>query len=306
MQRLLLRVALVAAAAGVLMTAGCNDDVVVAPEEQRIAVGVSPSRACPDPETQVASATAVATVFALDGQGAEKAKVRFSSDQGAIFDPEVAETAEIGGQATSQLSIGRIDGAPVVITGTLESTGESDTQEMLVPGDSQVGFFRAILQDPPQLDPPIVGLRSATLVLQITPSCNVADIDFTLSWDPDVLELSTFPPGHESEGEPYIITNALFDQGDLTTIEPETTLDLTQEPGRIHVHYFRSDEPQTGFTFGGGQVYLTLVFDGIAEGATRFVLESFRLAPSFGPPYPISEQDVPVDQFGFVDISGGG
>ncbi|MDQ7006473.1 MAG: hypothetical protein Q9Q40_04515 [Acidobacteriota bacterium] len=283
-----------------LLTAGCNDDVLVDPGEQRIVVGITPTQVCPDPETQLGQATAVATIFADDGQVVGNAAVTFSSDSGGSFDPATAVTAEISGQATSVFSVERLDGRAIVVTGTLDATGESDTAELLVPGPTFARFARIVLVDPPQIDPPLVAPRSASLALEVSPSCNLAEMEFTLSWDPAIAALSTFPPGHAQEGEPYILTDSLFDQADFSTPEKETTLEVTSSPGQVHVRYYRSDTPQTGLTFGGARQYLILVFDGLAEGTADIRLDSLRLAPSFGPDYPLPA-DISVDPLVFVD-----
>ena len=284
-----------------LVAAGCNDDILVEPNEQRIVVGVTPTRACPDPDTQLAEARVVATIFADDGQVAGNAAVTFSSDSGGTFDPATAVTAEISGQATSTFKVGRIDGRNIVVTGVLDSTGESDTAEIQVPGEITARFVRIALADPPQLDPGNVGPRSTSLAFQVGSACNLADMEFTLTWDPAVAELSTFPTGDPQEGEPYILTDPIFDQADPGSLEPESTLEVTPSPGRVHIRYYRSDTPQTGLTYGLPRQLLVLVFDGLAEGATEVQLDSLRLTPSFGPDYPITTNDVSVDSLIFID-----
>lgn len=273
--------------------AACDDALEIAPEEQRIALGATPRSVCPSPESPGSTelsgdSTIVATVFAPDGAVQEGLPVEFVATRGILSETTV-ETNEAG-QAQTTLTAQRLDNVPVTVTARNED-GTAAEVEVFFPGPPAVGLT-------PSSATPVLGTATLSVFFQVAAPCNVAELRFRITYDPDVLHVSERP---SSGGEPWVAETGAFNGTSSGGGTIPTILDMSasNDEGWLSVAYRRDDVPRSGVSSSLTVNFLTIAFDVLAAEETEIGLDDLLIVPSYGQPY-----DVPSDRILLPTVTG--
>jgi hypothetical protein len=290
----LLAVALLLGASAMLLS-GCDEATELGPEEQRIRVGAAPRSVCPSPPSPAGGegtgeSTIVATVFGDDGSVQEGLPVELTATRGLL--EESSLTTSRAGQVQTTLSVTRLDDSPVVVTAQTGG-GTVDQVELAVPAPPGVAIGTSSTQ-------PFIGRATLTLVFQAGPACNVTEVRFELSYDPEVLDLSE----RFDSGAPWVDETGAFNAvavggGFIPTI---LEVDENEAAGTLEVLYRRDDVPRTGLTTPLQASLLTMNFDVLATGDAELSLDQVQVIPLDGRPYPISPDQIRVPEITGTEV----
>ncbi len=287
--------------AAALLMPGCDDPLPLTPEEQKIAVGGT-TAVCPSSSNDhSAEAKYFATVFGIDGTISGDTEVVFTSTHGE-FDESVVRTDPFTGIAEATLRTARVlGGETVTITGTLPSTGLSDTTTLVAPFVPRADIY-SILGEVE------VGEGTITLNFRVASPCDVSEVEFHITYNAAVMAVAPIrDPDDPAFGEPDIKgAGRLNDTVDDEEI-PNNLDILLNVPGELHVRHYRTDDPLSGFSGAGTYNFVTMRFDALAVGDAEILVQLARVAPSSGPPdYDIPLDEVGVTQITVVEIAGTG
>jgi hypothetical protein len=141
---------------------------------------------------------------------------------------------------------------------------------------------------------PFVGRATLTLLLRIGPSCNVSEVRFRMSYDPEVLDLSE----RIDSDEPWVDETGTFDApatggGFIPTV---LVVDENEAGGILEVTYRRDDVPRSGVTNSFASSYLAMNFDVLSAAPAELSLDDVQVIPLDGRPYPVSDAQISVPE----------
>ncbi len=292
-------------ALGCALMTGCDDVIPLKPAEQRIIVGAAPINVCPNASNDYqGEASVAATVFGADGTVAGGVEVAFTTTHGE-YDEPVVTTSSQKGRAIAKLRVPRVPGgASVTVTGTVPTTGESDTAEIRVPILPAAAFIpdRGV-------DVFAIGEAKIQLEFKIANPCDVSELHFVLKYNPQVVEVAPIRPAEGPAPDPddlYIQERGALNAPGQNEITP-TVLNYERTPGRLQIDYRRDDDPRTGYSAPAKIDFLWIFFDTLAGGDADFAVESLQLLPSDGgTPWEIKVDDVTVTKVSVLSGTSGG